>query len=181
MKHMATKNPLKKDLVAAAKELNEVMGLDPEIDVTLNKKDLIEVLREAAELVEEDDELTDATDEVLEALMDDEDEEETPEPTPEPEPEVEEEPEPEPEDEEETPAPAEKKLTRVQSVVEAIKRAEEPIGRAELAGKANDLYARSGGASNLSEAKWSVGQVLATLEAWGAVIVDEDGLIRKDA
>lgn len=160
--------------MTAANELNELLGLEPRILANKLKKDeLTEVLREAADLVEPDDELTDATEALLAELIGDGDdaEEETPEP--------EEEPEPKPKAKAK-PEPAEKKMTRVQSVVAAIKMADGPMTRIELAGKANDLYARSGGTSNLSEAKWSVGQVLATLEAWGDVAFDDGMIIRKD-
>ena len=42
-------------LVAAATELNEVLGLDPAINLTLSRTDLRNKVREAAELVEPSD------------------------------------------------------------------------------------------------------------------------------
>jgi cobalamin biosynthesis protein CobT len=59
----------KKDLAAAAVELNEVLGLDPEIDPTDTVGKLKAKIKEAGELVDpENDEFSDETWDVLEAL-----------------------------------------------------------------------------------------------------------------
>ncbi|RLG17039.1 hypothetical protein DRN75_04220 [Nanoarchaeota archaeon] len=50
------------ELVKAAKELNEVLGLEPQINVREKPKRLVELIREAAELVDPElDDLTDST------------------------------------------------------------------------------------------------------------------------
>lgn len=53
----------------AAQELNEVLGLEPEIDLEQDLKELKEELLVAADLVEPDDELSNDTMEVVEALQ----------------------------------------------------------------------------------------------------------------
>ena len=60
----------KKSLVKTAKELNELMGLDPaiptgkDVEVTL----LIEKIGEAAEMLEEDDEISEVAQEVIDYI-----------------------------------------------------------------------------------------------------------------
>lgn len=56
------------ELVAAAKELNELLGLDPAIDVKAKPAELKEKLLDAAGLLEEGDEVTKTTTAVLKAL-----------------------------------------------------------------------------------------------------------------
>jgi len=48
----------KKNLQIIAKELNEVLGLSPEIDIDLGEKKLQKKIEEAAALLEQEDELT---------------------------------------------------------------------------------------------------------------------------
>ncbi|KKM01071.1 hypothetical protein LCGC14_1798100 [marine sediment metagenome] len=67
-------------LVAAATELNEVLGLDPAINLTLSRTELRNKVREAAELVEAGDTLDKDTQAVVEQLTK-EKEEEKPTPT----------------------------------------------------------------------------------------------------
>ena len=55
----------KKALVKAAKELNEVLGLEPELDVKLDLEKLKEEVKAAGELVEPEDELSEETQKVL--------------------------------------------------------------------------------------------------------------------
>ena len=67
-------------LVAAATELNEVLGLDPAINLTLSRTELRNKVREAAELVEAGDTLDKDTQAVVDQLTK-EKEEEKPTPT----------------------------------------------------------------------------------------------------
>lgn len=67
----------KKAVISAAKDLNKVMGLEPRIDVKADVEEIIEKILEAAEWIEEDDEIskeTRATIEALQAEQSDEDE-----------------------------------------------------------------------------------------------------------
>ena len=58
----------KKALVKAAKELNEVLGLEPELDVKLDLEKLKEEVKAAGELVEPEDELSEETTKIIEEL-----------------------------------------------------------------------------------------------------------------
>lgn len=55
-------------LVKAAEELNEVLGLDPQIDVTLEEDALVRDLLEAAELLVPEDDISEETLNVINAL-----------------------------------------------------------------------------------------------------------------
>jgi outer membrane biosynthesis protein TonB len=67
-KEKKDKGPSLKQLQAAAEDLNETLGLDPEIETDQDKEDLIEALKEAGEQLEADDEISDETREVLTAI-----------------------------------------------------------------------------------------------------------------
>lgn len=58
----------KKQLVKAAKELNEVLGLDPKIDLTQNLEGLTQGITEAADLIEPEDEFSQETLAVIKEL-----------------------------------------------------------------------------------------------------------------
>jgi hypothetical protein len=60
----------KKELTAVAKELNKVLGLDPAIDTGSRVKlaDLEEAIKQAIELIEPEDEFTEATQAIITAL-----------------------------------------------------------------------------------------------------------------
>lgn len=58
----------KKALVAAAKEMNKIMGLEPRINVKADPEEIAKKILEAAEFIQEDDEFSQATLDVLEAL-----------------------------------------------------------------------------------------------------------------
>ncbi len=60
----------KKELTAVAKELNKVLGLDPAIDTGSRVKvsDLEETIKQAIELIEPEDEFTEATQAIITAL-----------------------------------------------------------------------------------------------------------------
>ncbi len=58
----------RKDLVKAAEELNEVLGLDPEIEVDNDIEALKTLISEAAELIEPEDEISKRTTKVIKQL-----------------------------------------------------------------------------------------------------------------
>ena len=90
----------KKDLVTAANELNEVLGLSPQIDTTGNAKEIKSLVQEAADFVEPEDKISDATKAVIKALKEDPAPKKKPAPKPDPEEEEEEEDEVDEEEEE---------------------------------------------------------------------------------
>ena len=57
-----------KSLRTAAKELNEVFGLDPKINVKASAKELTDKITEAIKLIDPEDEFSEVTTEVIEAL-----------------------------------------------------------------------------------------------------------------
>lgn len=66
---MAKKKVKKSEVVAAAKELNEVLGLDPQIDVDgVPLGELKELVVEAQMLIEPADEISKKTEDIIEAL-----------------------------------------------------------------------------------------------------------------
>ena len=64
-----------KKLQTAAKELNTALGLDPKINLKAKAKELETKIKEASELIEDDDEFSDVTTEVLAILVPTEEEE----------------------------------------------------------------------------------------------------------
>ena len=58
----------KKDIKNAARELNKVLGLDPQINITLKQVELENLVLEAAELIEPADKITKATKATIEGL-----------------------------------------------------------------------------------------------------------------
>lgn len=186
----------KKTVVAAVNELNDLLGLDPQIDPNRPVKVLLEDLKEASQLLEEDDELSAETEALIAELLGEGEEEEEPEPASEPEPvDAPEEP-----TDEEPPVPAPSKrgarvreipppepitepitivrpLTRIEAIARTIRTAA-PLTRQELAVQANALYVERGGASNVRESRSLAQWVVNTLEAWGAVERDQNDVIR---
>lgn len=71
----------KKELVKTARELNELMGLDPAIPTgkDVEEATLVEKIREAAEMLEEDDEISEVAQEVIDYIAELQEEEATPE------------------------------------------------------------------------------------------------------
>ena len=65
------------EMVNAANELNSALGLEPEIDVELPIDKLLEKLKEAANLLMEDDELSEKTMDMLNKLSQISEEEES--------------------------------------------------------------------------------------------------------
>ena len=82
----------KKDVVSAAKELNKVLGLDPQIDTKQDLETLKDLVLQAADLIEPEDEISEKTTKIIEELREEKAAAE---------PEEEDEGEPEEEDEEE--------------------------------------------------------------------------------
>jgi len=58
----------KNELISAAKELNEVLGLEPPIDFNASPGILIESLQKASELIEPEDDFTEKTLKVLQEI-----------------------------------------------------------------------------------------------------------------
>lgn len=182
----------KKDVIKAAKELNDKLGLDPEIDTSMKSDELKQTVAEAGDLIEPGDNIGEETQALVDDLREDgwhnvaEDEEDEDEPTPEPEPEPDEEPEPKskkgkgkgkPKSKTETPKEKSNSrpgMTRIEATVEAIHNGST---RTELPQAASDLYQESGGEDNPKVARLQAVQVFRTLIAWGAIDVDADGNI----
>jgi len=59
----------RKSLVAAAKELNEILGLDPEIDITQGADALKKAIFAASTLLEKGDKISKATESVIQAVI----------------------------------------------------------------------------------------------------------------
>lgn len=66
----------KKELIKTAKELNELMGLDPAIPTAKDTEDsvLMEKIGEAAEMLEEDDEISEVAQEVIDYIAEQQEE-----------------------------------------------------------------------------------------------------------
>ena len=58
----------KKDVVSAAKELNKVLGLDPQIDTKQDLETLKDLVLQAADLIEREDEISEKTTKIIEEL-----------------------------------------------------------------------------------------------------------------
>lgn len=111
---MATK---KKAVIKAAKELNDKLGLDPQIDVNAGPDELMKQVAEAGELIESDDNISDVTQETVTELLDHGWQKEAEE-------EEEEEPKPKPKEKskpKESAEPTERRVTKKSVVEEALK------------------------------------------------------------
>ncbi len=58
----------KKEVVSVAKELNKVLGLDPQIDTKQNLETLKDLVLQAADLIEPEDEISEKTTKIIEEL-----------------------------------------------------------------------------------------------------------------
>jgi hypothetical protein len=58
----------KKDVVSVAKELNKVLGLDPQIDTKQDLETLKDLVLQAADLIEPEDEISEKTTKIIEEL-----------------------------------------------------------------------------------------------------------------
>jgi outer membrane biosynthesis protein TonB len=196
----------RKDLIKAAKELNDVLGLDPQIKTgkKVTDKELIDQLLEAADLLLPEDDISEETMRVIkllkgESVEDEEDEEIEEEEMEEDDAEdvdVEDEDEFDEEEEEPKPAPEKEKkeqkeqkpkakktppvqttLTRVAAAALAIKNSKKPLTIEELVKAADEMYVKEGGKSNFNESRSNVTKALQALIAFG-VVEEKDGVVR---
>lgn len=183
----------KKTLVKAAKELNGVLGLEPEIDVKLKQEKLEDAILSAAELLEPEDDISPSTMDVINTLKG----EAAPEPETEGEvvgddeeaPDSEENEEPDEELEEPKKEPVKKKppfkksathgeeekVTRVAAAGMAIR---EGNGKDmdELVKMADDIFVENGGNSNLKESRWAMRNAINALKGFGVIQVEGNGV-----
>jgi outer membrane biosynthesis protein TonB len=196
----------REDLIKAARELNYVLGLDPQIKMgkKVTDKELIDQLLEAADLLLPEDDISEETMRVIkllkgESVEDEEDEEIEEEEMEEDDAEdVDVEDEDEFEEEEEEPKPAPKKekkeqkeqkpkakktppvqttLTRVAAAALAIKNSKKPLTIEELVKAADEMYVKEGGKPNLKESQSNTVKALHALIAFG-VVEEKDGVVR---
>lgn len=184
----------KKDLVKAAKELNKVLGLEPEIDTKQDIEKLSEELLVAADLIEPEDDISEETAALIEELGagDDSGEEEAPpkEEPPKKETKKETKPKapPKPKKEETAPAPEKpkkpkapttEKVTRLQAAGKAVSAGKENGGADidVLVKNADAIYSKAGGSSNLKESAWAVKAAVQVLAGFGAI--DVEGTVVK--
>jgi outer membrane biosynthesis protein TonB len=196
----------RKDLIKAARELNYVLGLDPQIKTgkKVTDKELIDQLLEAADLLLPEDDISEETMRVIkllkgESVEDEEDEEiEEEEMEEDDDEDVDVEDEDEFEEEEEEPKPAPKKekkeqkeqkpkakktppvqttLTRVAAAALAIKNSKKPLTIEELVKAADEMYVKEGGKPNLKESQSNTVKALHALIAFG-VVEEKDGVVR---
>ncbi len=181
-------------LIKAAKELNDVLGLDPQIKTgkKVTEKELSEQILEAAELILPEDDISEETMKVIKLLngesVEEEDEEVDVEETEEQdEEEVNDEFEVEEgEDELEEEKPAEeskvktkptarsKAITRIGAAALVIKRAKNPMTVEDWVKKTDELYVKEGGKPNLRESRYAVNVAVKVLEVYGLIEVEGD-------
>jgi hypothetical protein len=190
----------KKDVVLVAKELNKVLGLDPQIDTKQDLETLKDLVLQAADLIEPEDEISEKTMALIDELREevavsesDEDEEEA---------DIEEEEEEDDDEEEEeeyveeakevkenkksdvkkptknpkaTPPATESKITRIAAATLVIKD-KKGISIQEWVEQADEMYAKEGGKSNIKESKYAVNVTIKVLEAYGIIQVEENNV-----
>jgi hypothetical protein len=190
----------REDLIKAAKELNDVLGLDPQIETgkKVTEKELSEQILEAAELILPEDDISEETMKVIKLLnsesVEEEDEEEVDtesEPEEDDDEEVdveetEEQDEEEVNDELEEEKPAEeskvktkptarsKAITRIGAAALVIKRAKNPMTVEDWVKKTDELYVQEGGKPNLRESRYAVNVAVKVLEVYGLIEVEGD-------
>lgn len=188
----------REDLIKAAKELNDVLGLDPQIKTgkRVTEKELSEQILEAAELILPEDDISDETIKVIKILkgeaVEEEDEEEEDEEVDAEEDaeETEEQDEEEVENEEnvEEEKPAEKSkvkakptppstgvgVTRIGAAALVIKRAKDVLAIEDWVKRTDELYVKEGGKPNLKESRYAVNVAVKVLEAYGLIEVTGD-------
>jgi len=180
----------REDLIKASKELNDVLGLDPQIKTgkKVTEKELSEQILEAAELILPEDDISEETMRVIKLLQgesaedeEDEDEEVDVEETKE---QDEEEVENEENVEEEKPAEESKAktkstarskaITRIGAATLVIKRAKNPMTVEDWVKRTDELYVKEGGKMNLKESRYAVNVAVKVLEAYGLIEVKGD-------
>ena len=191
----------REDLIKAAKELNDVLGLDPQIKTgkKVTEKELSEQILEAAELILPEDDISEETMRVIkllkgESVEDEEDEEvEADEELEDEDEEVDAEETEEQDDEEveneenvEEEKPAEeskaktkstarsKSITRIGAAALVIKRAKNPMTVEDWVKKTDELYVKEGGKPNLRESRYAVNVAVKVLEVYGLIEVEGD-------
>ncbi len=165
-------NIKRKQLVEVAEELNEFLGLEPEIDVDLPTEELKKEVIEAIDFLEEgeEEELTEETQEVIELLVKEEEEEEEEEEEYEDEDEIEEEEEVKPKEEKKNKPPKQKgNVTRLQAAGMALK---DGNGKTihQLIKETDEIYVNNGGTSHERESRVAVTQALNVLKGFGIEI-----------
>ncbi len=191
----------REDLIKAAKELNDVLGLDPQIKTgrKVTEKELSEQILEAAELILPYDDISEETmrvikllkDEFVEEEEDDEGADTESEPKEEDDEVEEEEVEDEVEEEElEEEKPEEeskvktkstarsKSITRIGAAALVIKRAKNSMTIEDWVKRTDELYVKEGGNSNLKRSRYAVNAVVKVLKVYGLIEV-KGGKISK--
>ena len=183
----------REDLIKAAKELNDVLGLDPQIKTgkKVTEKELSEQILEGAELILPEDDISEETMRVIKLLkgelVEEEDEEEV-DTEFEPEEDDDEVEEEEEEDELEEEKPAEKskvkakptppstgvRVTRIGAATLVIKRAKNPMTIEDWVKRTDELYVKEGGKPNLKESRYAVNVAVKVLETYGLIEVKGD-------
>lgn len=178
----------KKQLEAAAKELNEVLVLKPAIvikDATVDSltKEIGDVVEK---ILEPGDEFSAATTKTLKNLghtipVPAKEDDEPPEDEPATEPPAKKAPAKKAASKKAAPKekadPFQKRdFTRFSCTADVLKAAKKALTKEELAERANAMYAEKGGADNLKEGKWAAKVVMDVAEALGVATV-EDGAI----
>ena len=172
------------DIQGLAIEINEQLGMDPEIDSELDDvEELIESIKACAVNENGESEIY-TTDEfskeafilmekigveVVDPPEENGDEELEPEDEPEAKPEKKSAPK-----KKKKKAPPVKRYTRASAFAEALKEGETNINN--LAERANELYVKNGGKDNLKESKWLNSQAISTLGELGLVTIESGEL-----
>jgi glutamyl/glutaminyl-tRNA synthetase len=194
----------REDLIKAAKELNDVLGLDPQIKTgkKVTENELSEQILEAAELILPEDDISEETMRVIKLLKEESVEEEDDDEVEEEEVEDEEEDEDEEVDVKETEGqdeeevndeleeekPAEKSkvkakptppstgvgVTRIGAAALVIKRAKNPMTVEDWVKRTDELYVKEGGKPNLKESRYAVNVAVKVLETYGLIEVKGD-------
>ena len=181
----------REDLINAARELNDVLGLDPQIKTgkKVTEKELSEQILEAAELILPEDDISEETMRVVRLLkgesVEEEDEEgvdteyEPKEEDDEVEEEELEEEKPEEESEVKTKSTARSKsITRIGAAALVIKRAKNFMTIEDLVKRTDELYVKGGGNSNLKRSRYAVNVAVKVLKVHGLIEV-KGGKISK--
>ena len=175
------------DLIKAARELNYVLGLDPQIKTgkKVTENELSEQILEAAELILPEDDISEETMKVIKLLegefveeeddedVDVEETEEQDEEEVENEENVEEE-KPVEESKVKTKSTAQSKITRIGAATLVIKRAKNVLTIEDWVKRTDELYVKEGGKPNLKESRYAANVAVKVLEAYGLIEVKGD-------
>ena len=184
----------REDLIKAAKELNDVLGLDPQIKTgkRVTEKELSEQILEAAELILPEDDISEETMRVIKFLKEESVEEEEDEEVDAEETEEQDEEEVENEENVEEEKPAEeskaktkstarsKSITRIGAAALVIKRAKNFMTIKDLAKRTDELYVKEGGNPNLKRSRYAVNVVVKVLKVYGLIEVKEGKISKLD-